>query len=237
MKKLLLFSLLIITTSGLTSFSSKKQNLEKVKFAEKTSIDSLDKKIIELHRLINELEENQNFLIREVHENKLNLKNVDDNKSIYSSLLSTQTGIFSIIVAIAIFIAGYVIPRKNETKYKELIEKLEKEQEEDRNYTLASISFLDMVRLIERKSYWAAIVAAIKSLESLLQLESFEKSGKIDMILSYILGIKQKITPEIITKVKDKKGPTLKKVLDKLTTSDLTNIDNKNLDAFMALFN
>lgn len=121
MKTLLLFLLLFVM--NMIAYSSTNLSLKK---------DSLksDSLFINKILLIQEKIIREDSLIKSL---EIKVHDLDIQKGFFSNEITILTGLYSAIVAIAIFLMGYIIPNINEKKYKTEIENLKSDFNEIKN--------------------------------------------------------------------------------------------------------
>jgi len=156
-----------------------------------TIIQNLQNENSLLRQKISIIEVQQDSLLKVTESNRSEIHFRTRETNIYTALLTMQTGIFALIVAIVISFVGYFIPKSNERKYRKLLDEIRFEIKNDRYEMNAAINFLDMTRLLNLKSYSTFLSAAYSSMWNLINIDSYKSSNRIQMILAYVIKSKK----------------------------------------------
>jgi hypothetical protein len=178
----------------------------------------------------------QQLLITEISNLKIQISNSKETKSIYSTLLTVQTGIFSVIIAISIFIVGFILPKSNEKKYRELLETIRAENQETKNDITSAIRFLDMIRLKNEKSNYTGLITGFSTISSLLKKSNYTNAKRINIVLSYINTMKSNVTNDLIDKGFDEFNINYKELLVQMKKNEFIDIYNDNLEKFVSTY-
>ncbi len=224
---------MLLTING---FSNTKLNLAKQLKKTEFRIDSLNQNLEKLIVQIENVNKNNSNLETEIKILKNEISSIQKTNDFYSTLLSIQTGIFSLIVAIAIFLVGYLLPKSNERKYRKLIDEQNEVIEETKNEFKSSILFLDMIRLKSENSNKLALYTAIKSVENLLKNPNYTNSKRIKLVFNYINELKQNITNSELDSIILEEDVDFEKLIKNLNSNKYKDEYKKGFEKFRKLY-